>query len=497
MRRLLCFVPLTLFLGTAPLSAHDETSPGDVLAAWSQFVSADASGATAFPISQPVLEFRYVVAAGSHTAGSPAGCGDFTISYTDSHGATGTAKAGSARTNYDTLHFPIVVCAVQLDADWTELSLETGGSVVTIKEDGSDTGVKVTVPGPYAIGRRHEDAKGDPELLIATLGDSGCRGHSQQTCDSYSWPFQRITEHATEASPDLFVHVGDYRYYEQSAQEQRWDYWLKDLLVPARRALLAAPWAFTRGNHEECGYSHSGIGFTYLFGVGGAGCSGSEADVEPSWSFDVAPGGIESSGKASNAHRFVMIDTSDEHSSELNGAFADAIDRSQTGSVWWVSHVPPVHLLNYGGRMRPYNGNVRYRLEQAVNNSQPLCDISRTASPRCSPSLILLGHDHMYQTVTFSDANGAFTWPQIYIVGHGGVNLRSAGLSGSSCTYDFNDLPGSKSTQTGIVHTRREFGYVLWRRSAATIGEQSGWVADPRDRHGKPWRPFAAARDDC
>ncbi len=504
MRKSLCLLPIVLLLGQASASATSgatATSPGDVLSAWSQFVS-DKGAAKGFPTAQPKIELRYVVASGTNAAGDAVGCDDFAIAYTDSSGTSGVATGGTARDNPDAYRFPIIVCSLALKSDWAELRLVaagtgTSGKTISIAEDGTGTGVDVALPGPHKIGRRHKDANGDAELLIATMGDSGCRGASGgQNCD-FGWPFQRITELAAEAQPDLFLHVGDYRYYKQYDSHKRWDYWQKDLLLPARRALLAAPWAFTRGNHEECSHHKSGVGFTFLFGVGNAACTGSEVDVEPSWSFDVAPGGIDASGKASDAHRFVMIDTSDEYSSELKGAFTDAINRSKTDSAWWVSHVPPVHLLNYGGKTRPYNGNVRYQLAEAIKNTGPLCDSSRTGSAPCRPSLILLGHDHMFQTVTFGGPSGPFTWPQIYIVGHGGVDLRSANLSSTSCTFRFKDLPGSSAAQTGTVHSRSKFGYVMWRRSVATTKSPTGWIADPRDDQGNAWQPFSTPTGDC
>ncbi|WP_257596356.1 metallophosphoesterase [Parerythrobacter lacustris] len=445
----------------------------------------------------PAIELRYVIDTVSHWQGQSA-CDAFNVAYKDASGALGTAAGGVERNNPRPSIFPTTVCSVALDASWEDLWLIDAGqppnsTAATIWENGTDSGVRVALPGPHKLGRRHTSAHGQPELLIATLGDSGCRGAQKgQDCSS-DWPFQQITQSAASSSPDLFIHVGDYRYYEQWDDANRWNYWLKDFLIPAREALLAAPWALARGNHEECGDSASGEGFTYLFGVGGADCS---ITIEPSWSFDVAPGGFDSAGKATATHRFVMIDTSTEWNPALKQAFIDAIDLSASESVWWVSHIAPVHLVKFGGSPQS-NPGVLSLLDKAVAEKGPLCATDTGGTTTCKPSQMLLGHDHMFQTVTFAKADGSFFWPRAYIVGHGGVDLRGAGLKASSCTFDSFDLPGLSGKQTGTVQSRSEHGYVLWTRSVDTIGEPAGWVANPRDKDGNPLSAFGQPTPSC
>ena len=480
-----------------PAAADNAQGSGHVVAAWSQFVP--GSTAPANPVAPPSIELRFVVDAVSNANSSA--CDSFVLAYRDQGGNQGLASAGKPRANPDSQAFPVTTCATLLDAGWSDVQLiaarqQPGAAPVTIWDNGVDTGISVVVPGPHAIGRRHQDDQGNPELLIATLGDSGCRGGTDQDCQS-DWPFQAITQSAAAQQPDLFVHTGDYRYYRQSDTTKRWEYWLKDLLVPARTALLAAPWALARGNHETCDFGRSGMGFTFLFGVNGANCS---VVIEPSWHFDVAPGGFDSAGQAVLPHRFVMIDSSNEGLPPppgLTPAFSDAIDQSASDSVWWVTHVPPVHLLNYGGKTRPSNPDVLSQLAQAVAAKGPLCTATANGGSQCRPSVILLGHDHLFQSVTFPNAAGQFDWPQVYVVGHGGVDLRSAKLRAEACTYQFPGLPGVAGTRRGIVNTREGHGFVLWRRSAQTAAEPSGWIADPRDASGTPWAPFAAATRAC
>ena len=96
-----------------------------------------------------------------------------------------------------------------------------------------------------------------------------------QSCnDPQAWPFEMIAETAASFNPDLVVHIGDYLYREDPCPQgntgcegspfgDNYATWDADFFSPANKLLRAAPWAFTRGNHEEC--SRSGKGwFVFL-----------------------------------------------------------------------------------------------------------------------------------------------------------------------------------------------------------------------------------------
>jgi hypothetical protein len=117
----------------------------------------------------------------------------------------------------------------------------------------------------------------NPKRLVV-IADTGCRletGDVPQSCnDPQAWPFERIAKTAASFNPDLVVHVGDYFYREDpcppgdkgcegSPFGDNYASWDADFFSPANKLLSAAPWAFTRGNHEEC--SRGGKGwFTFL-----------------------------------------------------------------------------------------------------------------------------------------------------------------------------------------------------------------------------------------
>ena len=117
----------------------------------------------------------------------------------------------------------------------------------------------------------------DPSRVVV-IGDTGCRikGKAVQDCnDSAKWPFQRVATSAADSKPDLVIHVGDYLYREEpcpaNAQAScggtpagdTWAAWNADFFTPAKDLLAAAPWAFSRGNHESCDRSWRGW-FYYL-----------------------------------------------------------------------------------------------------------------------------------------------------------------------------------------------------------------------------------------
>lgn len=233
---------------------------------------------------------------------------------------------------------------------------------------------------------------------MVTLGDTGCKIQSGQNCNwSYKeianwWPFPNIIQNAAKADPDLVIHVGDYRYYNENVTPDTWHYWFQDFFKPAQALLLKAPWAFRRGNHEQCidtsGKIWYGAGFLFLFGTLAEACPDPATEPGPrnlkTWHFDVAVGGIDTDSSSKTAHRFVMIDTSNGGKGVQGTHFDDAVKASNSANgSWWVSHIP---------------------------------------------GTVLLGHQHMFQQVEFFDpvtGRGDYVWPQSYIVGHRGVKLRT------------------------------------------------------------------------
>lgn len=353
-----------------------------------------------------------------------------------------------------------------------------------------------------------------------TLADTGCKGKvggtvsSRNYQDCAEWRFPKIITSIAEldrtvaTAPDLIIHAGDYRYFWEPIRQDpapspdTWSYWLRDFFQPAQPALLKAAWGFSRGNHEMCGAWY-GTGWAYLMGTGEATDCDNLFLVKP-WSFDVAPGGIGDNGQARDAHRFVMIDTSKSwKSAEVRQNFVTAIGMSNVSSVWWVTHIPGISLLHFGGVTHKGDTDVRTALEHALSDvGYVFCDAART--PSCRPSTFLMGHQHLLQQIAFfrdSDPTKTFVWPQQYIVGNGGVRPDRSGLYASPCSYDFrfHDYDVNALDLAGIVWSESAHGYVDWVRSSATSTENSGWVATPMFADGTkmPLSPASKNPSSC
>jgi hypothetical protein len=140
-----------------------------------------------------------------------------------------------------------------------------------------ETTLAPTVHAATVLGQPVPTLKALPQRIVV-IGDTGCRIKAsdnvvQDCSDEKTWPFRKIADRAATEYPDLVVHVGDYHYRETPCPTDHpgcagspwgygWDAWRADFFTPASGLLAAAPWVFTRGNHEEC--SRAGQGWFRL-----------------------------------------------------------------------------------------------------------------------------------------------------------------------------------------------------------------------------------------
>ncbi|MCG6902208.1 MAG: metallophosphoesterase [Rhodobacter sp.] len=519
MRGILAALVFTAISGSAQaLTVPDGAPPvavGKVAAAWSQFV-AQPAGAT----GQPVTELRLAVQTAAGDAGNGQQyCDFYAVQTTLADGATPAPLPLKARPQLGISGYDIALCTAVLATDVAlaeAMEKDAGGSLqaALVAPSGYNGATPVRVHGPASLGLRHKDGGADA-LRMVTLGDTGCRGrmavdsHSRFYQDCDSWALPDLARNAASEDPDLVVHVGDFRYFwephrDNPVSPDTWPYWMTDFFSAAQPLLLAAPWVFSRGNHEVCDPGWYGTGWHYLFGSDARDAKTLPAQAcpfspVPMWTLDVAPGG-NTAGPA--VHRFVIIDSARSSQTSLTTDFQTALGLTNPDSVWWVSHVPAFNLLEYAdcrGCTPGYHlgdTNVQFALRTATRNIT-LCDPTRRNAPACLPSTLLLGHQHLFQQIEFFGENatsGAYVFPQSYIVGHGGTRIDSSGLSGSPCTFagfDLGQVTDSAGQETaraynGVVHSASDFGYVVWTRSAATLAEPSGWRAETRDAAGNP-----------
>jgi predicted phosphodiesterase len=286
----------------------------------------------------------------------------------------------------------------------------------------------------------------DP-ISVVVIGDTGCRikGDRVQDCnDMTKWPEQAVADSAASVKPDLIIHVGDYLYRESvcpvDAQKRcggtpvgdNWDAWNADFFAPAAELLAAAPWAFARGNHEDCGRAWRGW-FYYL-------------DPRP-WTnvcWVYTPPYVVRLG----ARELVMLDSSAAKENDLDpkqvGEFTEELRSIHADHAWLVDHHPfwGVTPSETGKGVKPLSAPLEAAWEQA--------------SPT-GIDIVLSGHTHFFAVFPFGPGR-----PMQIVSGDGGTEL-SAPIPGS---IDGTVIEGAAVRGSA---TRLEFGYAWLQKT------EMGW----------------------
>ncbi len=280
--------------------------------------------------------------------------------------------------------------------------------------------------------------KPNPTRVIA-IGDTGCRikGKQIQACnDAALWPFRNVAAKVSAEKPDLVLHVGDYLYRESPCPEtsqdlcggspagDNWDAWNADFFAPAAELLGAAPWAFSRGNHEDCNRSWRGW-FYYL-------------DTRP-WDgvcHEYSAPYLVKLGK----FQVAMLDSSAAKENDLDDAqvseYAAQLASLHPENAWLATHYP------FWG----FNSDPRGGLPK------PLVAELEAAWEKAAPTgftLILSGHIHLFEYVSVDHDR-----PPQLVAGDGGtqmavpieMSMKGTQIRGAS-------VIGSRSKQ--------QFGYTM------------------------------------
>ncbi|MEO8926045.1 MAG: metallophosphoesterase, partial [Caulobacteraceae bacterium] len=296
----------------------------------------------------------------------------------------------------------------------------------------------IVLPVPVAAPRR-----------LVILGDSGCRlkGPVVQHCnDPSGWPFARVAALAAAQKPDLVIHVGDYYYRETpcpagqaacagSPFGDRWATWKAEVFDPAAPLLAAAPWVFTRGNHEDC--QRGGPGWFRLLDAAPV----PKACPAQSDTFAVAVAGA----------RLFIVDSADTNDvtapPALTAAFAARLAPVKAGPggapAWIVTHRPIWNATRAGEAL---SDGIVNATERAAVKGRDLAGVQ----------LILSGHVHNFTSLDFA----AVRPPQL-VVGTGGDLM------------DANDTPPPAIGPVQVdglaaqAFTMGRFGYFLFDRQGA------------------------------
>jgi hypothetical protein len=288
----------------------------------------------------------------------------------------------------------------------------------------------------------------DPASVVV-IGDTGCRikGEAIQDCnDTSKWPLESVADSAASAKPDLIIHVGDYLYRESacptSAEAKcggtsigdNWDTWKTDFFAPAANLLAAAPWALSRGNHEDCQRAWRGW-FYYL-------------DPRP-WTNQCAeytPPYVIRLG----SRQLVMFDSSATQEDALDPEqveeYTAELGSLDVAHAWLVDHHPfwGIKPGAKGKGVKPLSAP----LEAAWDKAAPT-----------GVEMVLSGHVHMFSVIPFDIGR-----PLQIVSGDGGTALSGPILESIDGTLiQGNAVRGSQ--------IRVDFGYTLLRKSTTDSGE--------------------------
>lgn len=286
----------------------------------------------------------------------------------------------------------------------------------------------------------------DPSHVVV-FGDTGCRikGDKVQNCnDPAKWPFQRVASAAARARPDLVIHVGDYLYREEPCPADMqascggtpvgdtWAAWDADFFAPATELLSAAPWAFSRGNHESCDRSWRGW-FYYLDPRKFSGAC--EAFSAP---YVVKLGNFELAmfDSASTAEKDLDPKNIARYSAELKSLRVE--------HAWLVLHHPLWGLKVVAGA------------DPGAPPAESPTEVTAAweKSPVKGIDLVVSGHTHLFELLTFDQGR-----PPQLVAGDGGTDMAAplpAQISGLK-------LRGATLLSGQDAH---EFGYTAFTRTA-------------------------------
>jgi len=357
--------------------------------------------------------------------------------------------------------FAAVSIAEPLTPVWVELGpakqvlarvvIRSGSKCPALEADGKPLAMKLRSPVPenfepaceavvpantrkLRAGSRDLRLPTSPKTVVA-IGDTGCRVKDtriQDCADPEKWPFGLVSSQIARTRPDLIVHVGDYLYREDKCPDSskgcsgpygdNWVTWQADFFAPGAAALEAAPWAFSRGNHETCDRSWRGW-FYYLDPRPFSGACSVYSAPYVATSGKLRIGMLDSSATAVNINSAQV----DEFASQL-ATFAGQAD-------WVADHHP---FWYYGS---------------AGVGTTPALSAAWSRASLSDVRFLLSGHLHLFQFLGFTT-----TLPNQLIAGDGGTALSQSVKS---------DFAGAMLDGVAVQSGKSEhtFGFTVLRRA--------------------------------
>jgi len=251
-----------------------------------------------------------------------------------------------------------------------------------------------------------------------------------------------------------------------------WENWWSDFFQPAAPLLAAAPWVFVRGNHELC--SRGGPGWFYFLDPGAAERIGGRGELEcppqgddqplpppalpylvftPPYVLDLGTLRLAVIDSANACDGYAPQATTLRYSEQLAAVLAAARPGAPT---WIATHRP------FWGATDTAGDSIDLTLQQAWATA-------RDDQPTAPIALVVAGHVHAFQSVTFPES--VLTRPPQLIVGDSGVTLDDEAPVGSFDAV----IDGDQAELLGL----QAFGF-LRIPSLAADGTWSGSLLDPK-----------------
>ena len=298
--------------------------------------------------------------------------------------------------------------------------------------------------------------KGNPARVIV-IGDTGCRvlrGQIQNCNDPVHWPFRQVATAAAAEKANLVLHVGDYLYRESPCPEasqaecggspagDNWDAWNADFFAPAAELLGAAPWVFTRGNHEDCNRAWRGW-FYYLDPRPWDG----KCEEYPA-PYVVTLGEFQLAVVDSSANKDAMVDESQVTT------YAAQLASLHVKNAWLTTHHPFWGF--YTNRIIGLPLPTSATLEEAWDKAAPK-----------DFSLIISGHVHLFEYVSVDQGR-----PPQLVAGTGGTQMDvpiQISMKGTA-------IRGARVSGSRI---REKFGYIVLNKDG------NHWNLEMKDQQQK------------
>jgi len=363
---------------------------------------------------------------------------------------------------------------------------------------------------------------------VLVYGDTGCKS-SDCKDGKAAKPFDVLAQQGVDTDADLILHMGDYNYrgtsgsirkkpkkiyaydagdggfdgaacgfvgsdyYSQNASDSpkpgRWEYWRDDFFTPAKELLPTAPWVFSRGNHELC--SRAGKGWFYFLGPGSSLEGGvPQLTCPDQGELEFPPQGaknhivmIPSYTLALDPLKLWVVDSANACDASAGNSLTaqytmqfeqlyEQEESEQTDSkpVWMVTHRPL-----WGGAVKKVKKSSLLSKSAGPNitpfNIMMQKALSNTPAARLPDSvkLILSGHKHLFQSVSFLKSKTDRP-PQI-IVGNSGVSLNKSPEGIYETVIDGEE---------GSLHQFSKYGFLN-----ITLNADDSWQGDILNKSGR------------